>query len=184
MANCINKKELKFIKEILLLWAQHSEWTLMAITTIVYGNPNLDAVLNRLLRNPEDFGKALEPFYGDTIASRFTNLLTEHLVLAGDLVNALKAGDTDMADEIRRRWYNNADEISRLLGLINPYWSRRKWRDMFFKHLKLAEKIATTLLDNRYEEYILVYDLFEAEVMMMAEMMYEGMLKQFCCEFR
>lgn len=89
-----------------------------------------------------------------------------------------------MAEEIRHRWYRNADEIARLLGLTNPYWSRKKWRDMLFKHLKLAEGFATALIDNRLEEYVMIYDVFEAEVIMMAQMMYEGMLKQFCCKFR
>lgn len=88
--NCINKKELKFIEKILVLWFQHSEWTLMAITSIVFESPNEEVVINRLLRNPEDFYKVLKPFYEENIASRFSNLLTEHLVLAADLVNALK----------------------------------------------------------------------------------------------
>ena len=181
--NCINKKELEFIKEILALWAQHSEWTLMAITSIIFDSPNEEVVINRLLRNPEDFYEVLEPFYGDIMASRFANLLTEHLVLAADLVNALK-DNPEMVEDIRCRWYRNADEIARLLGLINPYWTCSKWRRMLFKHLRLAEAFATKLLNNQYEEYIMAYDIYEAEVMMMAEMMYEGMLKQFCCEFR
>lgn len=181
--SCINKKELKFIKVILALWAQHSEWTLMAITSIIFDSPSEDAVINRLLRNPEDFYLVLEPFYGETIASRFSNLLTEHLVLAADLVNALK-DDSEMIEDIRCRWYRNADDIARLLGFINPYWSYTKWRKMLFKHLRLAEAFATELFNNQYEEYIVTYDVYEAQIMMMAEMMYEGILKQFSCKFR
>ncbi len=178
----INKKD-KFMKEILKLWCQHSEWTLMAITSIVFNNPNEEAVLNRLLRNPDDFYLVLEPFYEENIASRFSNLLTEHLVLAGDLAYALM-NEPDMVADIRRRWYQNADEISYLLGLINPYWTYRKWREMFFKHLQLAERFTIALLDRRYDEYVMVYDMFEAQTMMMADMMYEGIMKQFPDKFK
>lgn len=45
----------------------------------------------RLLRNPKDFTVALMPFYGTAKSERFGSLLTEHLEIGGELVNALKA---------------------------------------------------------------------------------------------
>lgn len=37
-----------------------------------------------ILRNPADFARALEPFYGRQIAAEFERLLTEHLVIAAE----------------------------------------------------------------------------------------------------
>ena len=33
-------------------------------------------------------------------------------------------------DELRKKWYSNADDIAEFLSGINPYWNKKKWRDM------------------------------------------------------
>ncbi|APC85224.1 hypothetical protein NPD12_2265 [Clostridium botulinum] len=105
-----------------MLWEQHSIWTRLAIMSIVVGSPDQDLVIARLLRNPKDFEKALRPFYGDKVAAEFSKLLTDHLVIAAELVKASKAGNTSAAADAEKRWYENADQIAELLSRINPYW--------------------------------------------------------------
>lgn len=179
--NYVNKHELSLINEIRMLWMQHSEWTGAAINSIVLLAPNEEAIINRLLRNPKDFSLMLSRFYGDNIGFKFSNLLTEHLELAAELIKVIMGNELDKAEIIRKRWYTNAEEISHLLSSINPYWSFKAWRDMFFVHLKLAEKIAIELINEEYEKSIITYDEFEMEVMMMAQLMYVGLLRQFSC---
>jgi hypothetical protein len=82
------------------------------IISLVFGLPITDSVVARLLRNPVDFERALQPFYGDRIAAAFRDLLREHLVLAADLVKAVKAGNNEAAAEAERKWYANADAIA------------------------------------------------------------------------
>lgn len=178
---CINKEELNIIKKVRMLWMQHSEWTFMAVESLVLDTPNKESIINRLLRNPEDFGMFLKEFYGDIFASTFDILLTEHLTLAADLINAIMEDEDNKAHAIRDRWYRNAEEISSLLDSVNPYWSYRNWRNMLFIHLGLVEKMALEIMVEKYEESIDTYDIFEAEVMMMADTMYEGILRQFYC---
>lgn len=176
---CITERELRLIEDINMLWMQHSEWTGMTIGSIVLDTPNQEVVINRLLKNPVDFGILLRKFYGDAIAFGFSDLLIEHLTLAGDLVEALSKQEEKNAEEIRKKWYENADEISVFLASINPYWNYNEWKDMFLTHLTLAEKMAVQLIDEKYAESIATYDLFESEVMMMSKVMYEGILEQF-----
>lgn len=181
--DCYNREELHLISKVRILWMQHSEWTRMAFVSIIFDNPDEEAVLDRLLRNPVDFAHSLEEFYGSMVAFKFSDLLAEHLILAGALVKATMAEDTMEAEKINRRLYENADEISTLLCSINPYWSYESWRMMLFKHLDLAKMMASQLINGNYKESIKTYDRFEAEVMVMAEMMYEGILKQFSHKF-
>lgn len=177
--NYINKTQLGIINRVRMLWMQHSEWTRMAFTSVIFGNPDEKAVIDRLLRNPMDFAYFLMNFYGDVIGRKFGDLLTEHLSLAVSLVKATVEGDTVKAEQINERLYYNADEISALLASINPYWCYESWRVMFYTHLDLAKKMATEKIDGDYRESINTYDRFEAEVMGMAEMMYQGILRQF-----
>lgn len=176
---CITRTELEIIKRFRLLWNQHSEWTRMTITAIVFNLPNQEQTIARLLRNPSDFGRTFSVFYGERIGNRFAVLLTEHLVLAADLVKAVLAGRTEEAREINNRWYRNAEEIAIFLGRINPFWSEAEWRRMMFTHLDLVTEEAMTLINKEYQANVDVYDVLEAQAMDMADVMSQGIIDQF-----
>lgn len=176
---CISKGQLRLINLIRMLWEQHTVWTKMTIMSIVQDLPNESFVTERLLQNPKDFGKALEPFYGAKIASKFSDLLTEHLVIAAELVKASKAGDNIAAEELERSWYNNADNIALLLGSINPYWSAEEWRSLLHHHLSLVKAEAIAFLNEDFEATVQLYDELERQALEMADVMAKGIIKQF-----
>jgi hypothetical protein len=173
------KAQVDLMNHIRMLWEQHGVWTRAAIVSIVFGLPNEESVINRLLRNPVDFEYALKPYYGEMIASKFRDLLTEHLVVAADLVKAAKAGDSSAAAESERLWYANADAIAAFLGKINPYWSQEQWRMMMYDHLALVKAEAVDTLSGRYEASAAVYDQIEVQALGMADVMSKGIIKQF-----
>lgn len=176
---CINRTQLEIINKFRSLWEQHIAWTRMAITSLVFDTPDQEQVIARLLRNPIDLANALKIFYRGNFPQKFSVLLTEHLQLAAELINAQKAGNFDEAEAIRNRWYKNSEEISLLLASVNPYWKYREWRRMFFSHLGLVEAQADTMLNTRYQESIDYYDLSEQEILEMADMMSFGIIRQF-----
>ena len=175
----INRHELNLINKVRMLWMQHGEWTRMAFSSIIFKNPDEEAVLKRLLKNPKDFAHLLKCFYGGVIAFKFEVLLAEHLSLAGDLVKASMAGDTALAEKLNERLYKNAEEISALLSSINPHWHYEEWQSMLFHHLDLAIAMATGMLEGEYKKSIRTYDEYEAQIMVMADMMVFGILRQF-----
>ena len=75
-------------------------------------------------------------------ACQLQELLTQHLLIAADLVNAAKNGETEKANSPRKKWYQNADEIANFLASINPCWNETKWKDMLYSHLEMTEKEA------------------------------------------
>jgi len=173
------KAQVNLIKHIRMLWEQHGVWTRSAITSLVFDLPNVDAVIERLLRNPVDFEHILRVYYGERIAAKFRDLLREHLVVAADLVKAAKAGDADSAAEAERIWYANADSIAELFGKINPYWSQKQWRMMMYQHLSLVKSEAVQMLSEQYVDSTAVYDEIEMQALGMADVMAEGIIKQF-----
>ncbi len=68
--------------------------------------------------------------------------MTEHLNIAGELVNADKEKNTEKADILRKKWYANADDIAKFLSSINSYWCEQKWNEMMYSHLSMTEKEA------------------------------------------
>ncbi len=161
---------------IRMLWMQHSEWTRMAFASIIFKNPDEKEVLQRLLRNPVDFAYFLSNFVGWQTAFSFGDLLTEHLNLATALVRATMSNNTEDAEKINKQLYENADSISALLSSAKPCCNYDEWRTMLYRHLDLAKKMASEMINDDYEESILTYDNFEAEAMLMADMMTECLL--------
>lgn len=174
-----SRRQVDLMNELRMLWEQHVHWTRSFIISTAASLGDLEAVTQRLLRNPSDFACVLRPFYGEKNAACFQELFTQHLLIAADLVNAAKAGDTAAADAAREKWYANADELSSFFCKINPWWSKKKWQELFYSHLKMTEEEATLRLEGKYAEDVKIYDLIEQEALRMADYMSFGIIKQF-----
>lgn len=162
-----------------LLWEQHVAWTRMAIMSIVFDLPDVNATVTRLLQNAPDMGNALKHFYGEEAGNTFSNLIKDHLVIAADLVKAAKAGKQNEAAAIEKKWYANGDEIATFLNKINPYINKEEFRKMFYEHLALVKAAAVTMLSKDYEKGVQVYDKNEKEVLQMSDTITEGIIQQF-----
>ena len=172
----------ELIGMIRLLWSQHVYWTRFFIISTAESLSDIQGVTERLLENPTDFEMALKPYYGVKTAQRFQTLLTEHLKIGGDLVNAAKDADTVKANVLRRRWYENADEIAAFLACINPFWCEKKWRKMLYSHLEMTEKEAGLRLNKEYRKDIAMFGQIETEAMDMADDISAGIICQFLCK--
>ena len=161
------------------LWPQHVYRTRFFIISTASELADLPFVTKWLLRNPGDFAAALEPFYGKARADWLRQLLTDHLMIAGELVNAAKNHETAKVELARKRWYGNADEIAEFLAKINPYWSREKWTKLLYDHLRMTEREAVLRLSGKYPEDIAEFGSIENEALEMADYMLEGMIRQF-----
>ncbi len=161
------------------LWQQHVYWTRMTIISMVFNLPDVNVVTDRLLRNPKDFEALLRPLYGDQIASRFADLFTSHLAIAAQLVKAAIAGDSRAVAELERTWYANASEIASFLASINPYWSQEVWQAMLFEHLRLTKSEAVNMINKNYQASINVFDEIENQALRMADVMVDGIIRQF-----
>ncbi|SHO46751.1 LysM peptidoglycan-binding domain-containing protein [Anaerocolumna xylanovorans] len=162
-----------------LLWEQHVYWTRLVILSMVFGLPDTELVTNRLLRNAKDFEAALIPFYGEAVAAKFAELFTSHLTIAAELVQAAKDNNSTAAADAEMRWYANADQIAAFLGSINPYWSDEEWQSMLYDHLAMTKEEAVYLLTKNYEDSIAVFENIEQEALDMADMMTQGIVRQF-----
>src|SRR5512147_361633 len=75
------------------LWMDHTVYTRLYIVSAFANLPDAQAVAGRLLRNQEDIGNAVVPFYGAAGGKKLTELLKQHIMIAVDVVSAAKAGD-------------------------------------------------------------------------------------------
>ena len=177
--NGLSRGQLELSNTMIRLWIEHVLWTRMFLISTTFNLPDLTFVTQRLLQNPVDFARVLQPLYGKQTAMQFKQLLADHLLIASQLVNAAKAGDNLEADKQRKLWYKNAEEIAQFLASINPFWKEYTWRELLFDHLRMTEDEAVFLLTGKYENSIKVYDAIQSEAIEMANVMTNGMIRQF-----
>lgn len=177
---CMFSKEEVHLRDCFrLLWEQHVYWTRMVILGIAFDSPDLEQTTNRLLRNAPDFARVFCRFYGKKIASNFGHLIVDHLVIAAELVKAAKAGNSKAASDAEQRWYANADEIVCFLNHINPRWSVKHMRAMWYEHLALTKEEAVAILTKDYKKSIETFNQIEKEALMMADDFSNGIICQF-----
>ncbi len=179
--NSNNSYKMNLTNKFRKLWEQHIMWTRSFIISTAEELGDLSLVTERLLRNPKDFARLLRHFYGNNQAAKFEKLFTEHLLIAADLVNAAKAGNATGAEQARKKWYKNADDIALFLSSINPCWSQQEWKSLLYSHLKMTEDEAVFRLNRKYKEDIMIYDDIQTEALKMADYMACGIRSQFCC---
>jgi hypothetical protein len=75
------------------LWEDHVTWTRLYIVAAAANLPEKDATAQRLMQNQTDLGNAIKPYYGDEAGGKLTTLLTEHIKIATELIDAAQKGD-------------------------------------------------------------------------------------------
>lgn len=166
------------------LWEQHTMYTRMVINAVVDPEADDMAVTARLLRNPKDFAEVYRKYYGDTAAAEIDRLITEHLGVGKQLIAATVAGETEKAAALNAKWYQNADDWAAYLAKLSPNIHEAAMRKMLRSHLDLVlEQVAARIAKN-YPANVEAYDRGEREVLEMADMMSNAILRQFPGRFK
>ncbi|MCR4294309.1 MAG: glycosyltransferase [Elusimicrobia bacterium] len=161
------------------LWAEHAIWTRAYIVAASAGAPDTAAAASRLLRNQSEIGAAFVPYYGDETGAKLGQLVKEHVLIAADLMAALKKGNEEKRRAADALWRDNAVELAALLNAANPHWSKEAYGDMLRRHLALTARQMTARLGKKWDEDIAAFDQAYAEILMMADDLADGVIKQF-----
>lgn len=161
------------------LWSDHVFWTRLYIVSAVAADPSAQTAANRLLRNQEDIGNAIVPYYGAAAGTQLTNLLKQHILIAVDLVTAAKAGDQAKVADADRRWHANANDIATFLSGANPNWPKATVLAMLNQHLALTTQEATARIQRRWSDDASAFDSIFNQILGMADALSDGIVKQF-----
>jgi len=181
--NCLKTAELNSTMD--KLWEEHITWTRNVICCLVDNLPGSDQAVQRLLKNQDDIGNAIKPYYGDDAGKKLTDLLHEHITTAAEVVKAAKANNTKALDTANKKWYDNADQISDFLNKANPEnWKLEDVKMMMHDHLKLTTDEAVARIKKDYNADAAAYDKVHKEILEMADALSNGIVKQFPDKFK
>ncbi len=166
-------------KEMRRLWEEHVTYTAFYADAAIRGDPGASAILDRLLRNQDDIGNAVKPYYGDAAGDKLASLLRDHITIAGDVVKAAKAGDQNALKESSDRWTKNADDIAAFLSSANPNWPQSALQDALHMHLKGVTDQVVALLHQDTAAWVQAYDHNADHMLQVADVLASGIVKQF-----
>jgi hypothetical protein len=164
------------------LWEDHITWTRLVIVGVIGDLPaaDLEESVKRLLQNQVDIGNAIKPFYGAEAGDQLTELLTDHILIAAEILQAAEDGNTAALNDAIARWYANADDIAEFLNSANPEnWPLEEMKAMMREHLDLTLQEAVAYLNGDYAASIAFYDQVHNQALEMADMFSTGIIKQF-----
>ncbi len=165
------------------LWEEHIVYTRNFIISALGGLEDTDKIAERLLRNQDDIGNAIKPIYGEEAGKKLSALLREHILIAADIVKAAKTGDNDGVTKGQKRWTENADEIAVFLSGANPNWPVQTLKNMLYVHLALTTTEVVSRLKKDWASDIEAYDKGHAHMLMFADVLTSGIVKQFPKKF-
>lgn len=166
-----------------MLWEDHIAYTRNYIISEMGGLPDSDAAAQRLLRNQDDIGNAIKPYYGDTAGMTLSALLRDHILVATEVVTAAKSGDKLKLADVQKEWSANAKEIAEFLSSVNPNWSRKTMEEMLQSHLDLTTAQIVARLASDWAADIKAYDDGRTQMLMFADMLTDAIAKQFPAKF-
>jgi hypothetical protein len=155
------------------------------IVSLANDLPDTQTTVDRLLQNQVDIGNAVKSFYGEAAGDQLTALLTDHIVIAAEVIQAAKAGDTAAFDDALARWYENGDDIAEFLNAANPdNWPLEEMKEMMREHLDLTLQEAGTYLGGDFAASVAAYEDVHVQALEMADMLSSGIIRQFPSKFK
>jgi hypothetical protein len=188
----ISQSALAFHDSMRKLWEDHVTWTRNVIISFELNVadpsavlPDLNAALDRLLENQADIGDAIKPFYGDEAGNQLTKLLHDHIVIAGEVLQAAKTANADALADAQKRWYDNAHDIAVFLNAANPdEWPLAEMDQMLKDHLDATTAEALARVNSDWTADVAAYDNVHTQALAMADMLSDGIIAQFHNKFR
>ncbi len=165
------------------LWEDHITYTRNYIVSALADLPDTDAVAGRLLKNQDEIGAAIVPYYGADVGKKLTALLRDHIVIATEVVKAAKANSKDLS-AAQAKWSANGRDIAAFLSAANPNWPKAALEADLQKHLELTTGEVVARLKNDWAGDIKAYDDGHAHMLMFADTLSAGIAKQFPEKFK
>jgi hypothetical protein len=162
-----------------MLWEDHITYTRNYIISALADLPDINAVTNRLLRNQDDIGDAIGPYYGADAGKKLAGLLRDHILISTEVVKAAKANNKDELTAAQKKWSSNGKDIAAFLSTANRHWPRREMEQMLQKHLDLTTGEVVGRLTKDWAEGIRSFDEGHQHMLILADMLAEGIAQQF-----
>lgn len=180
----LNRSTVELKTTMRKLWEDHIIYTRNYIISDLANLGDKTKIAERLLKNQVDIGDAIKPVYGDEAGNKLTSLLKDHILIATKVVTAAKNNQKKALTKASEDWSKNGDDIASFLSSANPNWKKNDMQEMLAKHLALTTDEVVSRLKKDWDKDIAAYDEGHAHMLMFADELTKGIVKQFPDKFK
>lgn len=166
------------------LWNNHGTWTREYVVAALANHPSDDVAAQRLLKNQDDIGNPLVPWYGAAAGKKLASLLREHILIAVEVVKAAQNNTQKALKAADANWHQNAIDISTFLSGANPNITFTHMKAMLFDHLKILTNIVTSRLKKQWGDESTYYDAYRKQLNGMADDLADAIIQAFPEKFK
>ena len=150
------------------------------IKNVLKGNENTDM----LYKDTEDIGDTIKPYFGDEAGKQLTSLLMDQIVKATEVMQAAKDNNYQALTKAQDAWNASADNIATFLSGATSHWSKQNLYEIFYKHLDLTSDEIMSRNANNADDEKEVYEKNQKQVILFADTIADGIIKQFPEKFK
>lgn len=163
-----------------LLYSQIIMWTRSYLISMASNIEDTVYIKNRLFMITKDMGNLLGIYYGRKIGETFERLFYNQLSLITQLIDVyIENGTEETRNEIIRLLDENTYYIARLFSQVNPFLEEKELEELFCCQIELIKEETIKRIQKRYLEDINLYDDMEYHTLMIADIITEGIRRQF-----
>jgi len=160
------------------LFTDHAAYTKFFIESFLNSSEDVKAIENRLLQNQQDIGNAVKPIIGITNGNQLTALLTQHIILAAEVLNQLKQNNQSKLKTAINNLFNNSEHVAEFLNSLNPQkLPLPAIADEFHQHNQFVIDLALLHSEKKWEEEVSCYDAYYNHMLHFADLIYQALKK-------
>lgn len=159
------------------LWEEHIIWTRQLIVDITGNLASIDKTLDRLLKNQEQIGNYIKPFFGDIAGNNLTILLKNHIIITSDLLYAIKTNNITNITILEEQWMISVENISTLFSTTNVCYSQNELIDMFNTYLILIKYQFIARMSKDYNADIMYFDMGLHQILTISDYLTKCIIK-------
>lgn len=172
-----SKEDLRNILRLYL--TQYSMWMRFLIISMASSLKDQEVIINRIYEIPLDLSKVFSIYFTEEQTKALENLFREHIRLTIELIKDTLEDDHISFSHTMVAWTNNTKVLSRQLSSMNPFWNQQQIESLLTNLLSMTLDETTKRKNMRYADDVYEYDNIEYFVLMMADLLWDGMIKNF-----
>ncbi|MBF0217633.1 MAG: hypothetical protein HQL30_11655 [Candidatus Omnitrophica bacterium] len=138
---------------------------------------------DELIRNANDLGGSIQPYYGYLAKNIMAGLLKKDVVITGDVIRAARSKKAKDIDRAKKKWYANAYLLAGFFALARNQ-SMGDLTDMLYKHLDLTWGEIQAIVDKDEAKSLEYFGEDSSHMVMFSEVLADGIVRQFPEKFK
>ncbi len=184
MINQSNNKPPRYTKEDLhevlrLILIQIITWSRFYIISKLSNINDIEIVKNRLFEISRSLSNIFKIYYGANFGKTIEDLIFNYLKNLTLLIDALAEKNTIAEKTYQELLKNTIQSLANELSQKNPYWNQYEIENLFSQQKDLILNEVTKRINKDYVSDIYQYDNIIYHSLMLADILWKGLLNQF-----